>query len=243
MNQNSQRTPPRHLTRTMNSECFFCPIGGCSHSPASNNSPFTTRTTLLRHLNSSTHASTHHLANHAICANAGIYTCCHCSCPVKPNIFFSSCRAYNDYCTTAHHPPPPPTTAHTKTPSTPFAITTQFLHLSSIMPTTSNHWLHGLAFISMMYSHKPPNFRTTWRHFFQSCNKSAFCNLQAAIIQAIVTTSTNGTNIDDIAPFWWLLLHLDMLIFAPLTQKQRNNYSIQETIRGRINAAFSGGIA
>jgi hypothetical protein len=185
MNQNSQRTPPHHLTRMMNSECFFCPTGGgCSHSPAGNNRPFTTHTTLLRHLNSSTHASTHHLANHAICANAGISTCCHCSCPAKPNIFFSSSRAYNVHCPTAHHPPPPPTTAHTETPSTPFTITTQFLHLSSIMPTTSNHWLHGLAFISTMYSHEPPDFRTTWHHFLQSRNKSAFCNLQAAIIQA-----------------------------------------------------------
>ncbi len=101
----------------------------------------------------------------------------------------------------------------------------------------------GLAFISMMYSHEPPNFRTTWRHFLQSCNKSAFCNRQVAIIQAIVTTSTNGTNIDDTAPFWWLLLHLDMLIFAPLTRKQCNNSSIQETIRDRINAAFSSDIA
>jgi hypothetical protein len=194
--------PPRHLTQTMISECFFCPIGVCSHSPVGNIPPFTTRTTLLPHLNSFAHASTHHLANHAICATAEIYTCCHTStsCPAKPNIFFSSRRAYNDHCSTAHHPPPPPTNVPTKPPSTPFTIATQFLHHNSIVSTT-NHWINGLDFISMVYSHELPDFRTTWRHFLRSRNKSTFCNLQAAIIQAILTSSTTSTNIDDAASF------------------------------------------
>jgi hypothetical protein len=95
----------------------------------------------------------------------------------------------------------------------------------------------------MVYSHKLPNFCTTWRHFLRSHSKSTFCNLQAAIIQATLTSSTTSTNIDDTAPFWWLLLHLDMLIFAPLTRKQQNNSSIQETIHDRIDAALSGDIA
>jgi len=219
MNQNSQRTPPRHLTRMMNSECFFCPIGDCSHSPVGNSPPLTTCTTLLCHLNSSAHASTHHLTNHAICTTARIYTCCHTSCPAKPNIFFSLHRAYNDHCPTAHQPPPPPTNVPTTPPSTPFTIATQFLHHNSIVSTT-NHWIHGLNFISTVYSHEPPDFCTTWRHFLRYCNKPTLCNLQAAIIQAIITSSTTSTNIDDAASFWWLHLHLDMLIFAPSTRKQ-----------------------
>jgi hypothetical protein len=63
------------------------------------------------------------------------------------------------------------------------------------------------------------------------------------IIHAIVVSTTNCSTIDDTAPFWWLLLHLDMLIFAPSTRKQRSDSSIQNTIRDRIDAASSGDIA
>ncbi len=50
-------------------------------------------------------------------------------------------------------------------------------------------------------------------------------------------------SIDCSAPFWWLLFHLDMLIFAPSTKEQRNHISICHTIRDRINAAYCGDIA
>jgi hypothetical protein len=40
-----------------------------------------------------------------------------------------------------------------------------------------------------------------------------------------------------------MLLHLDMLIFAPSTKQQRGNTFIQHTIDDRIDAAFSGDIA
>ena len=40
-----------------------------------------------------------------------------------------------------------------------------------------------------------------------------------------------------------MLLHLDMLIFAPSTKRQRGHTSIQHTINDRINAAFCGDIA
>jgi hypothetical protein len=105
--------------------------------------------------------------------------------------------------------------------------------------------MHVLDFITSVYDHEPPDFSTTWRHFLRSCNKSAFCNLQlqASIIRAIVVSNTNCPTIDDTAPFWWLLLHLDMLIFAPSTRKQRSDSSIQNTIRDCIDAEFSGDIA
>ena len=103
--------------------------------------------------------------------------------------------------------------------------------------------MHELDFISSVYDHQPPDFRITWRHFLQSCNKSAFCNLQALIILAIIISTTSCLSIDDTAPFWWLLLHLDMLIFAPSTHHQRSNSSIHETIHDCIDAAFSGDIA
>ena len=103
--------------------------------------------------------------------------------------------------------------------------------------------MHGLDFITSVYDHEPPDFRTTWQHFLRSRNKPAFCNLQALIIRAIVVSNTNHPTIDDTAPFWWLLLHLDMHIFAPSTRKQRSDSSIQNTIRNCIDAAFSGDIA
>ena len=55
--------------------------------------------------------------------------------------------------------------------------------------------------------------------------------------------NTSCPSLDDSAPFWWLLFHLDMLIFAPASKKQRNGLSIHATIRDRIDAAFCGDIA
>ena len=143
-----------------------------------------------------------------------------------------------------HDPPSPPSPPPVPTdpPSTPFAISSHILHSHS-PPHTANHWAHGLSFIGSVYDHEPPDFRTTWRHLIRSRNKSSFSNLQAAVIRAIVTANTNCASIDDSAPFWWLLLHLDMLIFAPSTHRQRSDTSIHNTIRDRIDAAFSGDIA
>jgi hypothetical protein len=63
------------------------------------------------------------------------------------------------------------------------------------------------------------------------------------VINVIIISFTNCSFINNTAPFWWLLLHLDMLIFAPSTWHQRSNSSIHKTIRDRIDAAFSGDIA
>ena len=62
-------------------------------------------------------------------------------------------------------------------------------------------------------------------------------------LRAIVIATTSCPSLDDSAPFWWLLFHLDMLIFAPATKQQCNGLSIHATIRDRIDAAFSGDIA
>jgi hypothetical protein len=162
----------------MNSD-FFCPIWGYPHSIDGDKTHFLTRTTLIRHLHTPSHSSTHHLVNHTRCANACIYTCCTSSCPSSPKIFFSSLRALHDHCATIHPPPPPPPPVPTEPPSTPFAISSHLLH--SHCPThTANHWAHGLDFISSVYDHKPPDLRTTWCHFLRSRNKSSFTNLQTA---------------------------------------------------------------
>ena len=209
--------------------------------------PFPSKTVLLRHLNSSTHASTHHLVNHNDCTVSGIYTCCTHSCPTSPKVFFSSHRALDDHRRQIHptlltpssvNTPPPTNT----TPATTYSICTNLLHKFS-PPNTTNHWEHGLTFINSVYHHEPPDFRTTWRHLIRSRNKAAFSNLQASIIRAINEAYTTCPNIDHTAPLWWLLFHLDMLIFAPSTKAQRNHMSIGLTIRDRIDAAYCGDIA
>jgi hypothetical protein len=120
-------------------------------------------------------------------------------------------------------------------------IATQFLHHFSLN-NTLNHWGHGIPFISNTYDHEPPDFRTTWRHLLKGRNKASFVNLQTSIMRAIVASYTSTTCNTTSAPFWWLLLHLDMLIFAPSTSQQRNNDSIQSCIRDRIEAAIAGDI-
>jgi hypothetical protein len=95
----------------------------------------------------------------------------------------------------------------------------------------------------MVYRHEPPDLHTTWQHLVRSQNLSAFSNFQASIIQAIVKANTTCDSIDYSAPFWWLLFHLNMLIFAPSTKEQRNHISIGHTIRDCINAVYCGDIA
>jgi hypothetical protein len=82
-----------------------------------------------------------------------------------------------------------------------------------------------------------------WHHLILSQNLSAFSNLQAAVLRAIVVSTMACASIDNSAPFWWLLFHLDMFIFALATNHQRQGLSIHGSIRDRIDAAFCGGIA
>ncbi len=105
------------------------------------------------------------------------------------------------------------------------------------------HSEHGLNFINSVYHHEPPDFRTTWRHLVRSQNLSEFSNLQASIIRVIVEATTTCNSIDCSAPFWWLLFHLNMLIFAPSAKEKHNHISIGHTIRDRIDAAYCGDIA
>jgi hypothetical protein len=42
------------------------------------------------------------------------------------------------------------------------------------------------------------------------------------------------------APFWWILFHLDMLILAQSTRTQQHSLSIPQTIKKRINTLLSG---
>jgi len=226
---------------------YFCPILGCPHSADNTITPFPSQLALLRHLNTLAHKTTHHLTDLSRCVPARIFHCCCSTCPSSPRTFFPSIRALTIH-NNASHPNPPPISPHNipprdnpHSPLSPLEIATHTLHCFS-HASVVNHWEHGLTFISNTYDHEPPDFRTTWRHFLKGRNKASFFNLQTSIISAITTsysaTSSNTTS----APFWWLLLHLDMLIFAPSTTQQRNNTSIQSCIHDRIAAAFAGDI-
>jgi hypothetical protein len=225
---------------------YFCPIPGCTHSTENTTTPFQSKLSLLRHLNTTTHKPTHHLADLSRCIPSGIFHCCCSDCPSSPRTFFPSQRALTIH-TDASHPAPPhtlPTTRgqdSTSHPTTPFDLATHILqHFSNSQ--TANHWEHGLGFISRTYDHEPPDFRTTWRHLLKGRNKASFFNLQSSIIHAIATSYSTADSNAISAPFWWLLLHLDMLIFAPSTSEQRGHESIQSCICDRIAAAFAGDI-
>ena len=194
----------------------------------------------MSHLNSTCHATSLHLVDHSRCKESGIYVCCTHKCPSSPRRFFSSQRALDIHYNT-HHKAPADTTP-SATDATPLTIATSHIFTKS-QRNNLNHWTHGLTFIDSTYDHEPPDFRTTWRQMLRGRQKAAFVTLQASIIRSIVVASTHTDDTSVAAPFWWLLLHLDMLIFAPSTKKQRDNLSIQHTIDDRIQAAFCGDIA
>ena len=230
-----------------NERAYFCPIPGCAHSDTATTTPFSSKLTLLRHLNTTTHEPTHHLTDLSRCTRLDVFHCCCENCPSSPRTFFHSSRSLAIH-NNASHPPPSifiPTTHHEPPPSYPY--TTEFAIASTVIHHYSsshilNHWEKGLSFIATAYDHEPPDFRTTWRHFLKGRNKASFVNLQTSIIRSIVASYTTTESESTSAPFWWLLLHLDMLIFAPSTSHQRNEESIQHCIRDRIEAAFAGDI-
>jgi hypothetical protein len=123
-------------------------------------------------------------------------------------------------------------------------------HLCTILfalspPGTLNGWINGLNFINNNYTHTPPDFRNTWRRHLRQRhrNKAKFIKLQAAIIRGLTTAySSPHNNADMTSPFWWLLIHLKMLILAPTTKAQNEGKSIQQTISDRIDALEAGNI-
>jgi hypothetical protein len=223
---------------------YFCPVLGCTHSADNTNAQFPSKLALLRHLNTPAHKTTHRLTDLSHCVPLGIFHCCCLTCPSVPRTFFPSIRALTIH-SNASHPKPPHISPHNilprhdpHHPPSPLEIASHTLHCFS-HTSVVNHWEHGLTFISNTYDHEPPDFRTTWRHFLKSRYKASFFNLKTSIISAITASYSASPSNATLAPFWWLLLHLDMLIFAPSTTQQCNNVPIQSCIHYRIAAAFA----
>ena len=109
-------------------------------------------------------------------------------------------------------------------------------------------WAGGLTFIASVYTHQPPDFRSTWRTFLRNNNKRIFLEIMSDILRSILAASHGWTPDADApggraspAPFWWLLFHLEMLILAP-TAKTDRVASIQETIQRRLGDFRAGRI-
>ena len=219
-------------------ESFRCPLPGCAHSHGNTNThSFATQSTLLRHLNHNDHQHTFHLADQTICTSANIYSCCHTTCPTAPTRFFRSLDELSHHNTT-HHPPPHAMSNLQPIPTTQTDISTAHF-FANASDGSRNLWHHGIPFILSNTTHHPPDFRSTWRRHLKKRNKANFLRLQAHTIFAISDAYAYSL---DSTPFWWLLLHLDMLVLAPSTATQRSNNSIHHTISDRINAIFSGDI-
>ena len=107
-----------------------------------------------------------------------------------------------------HQSPPVQTQTSNQQPHVPY-LPSSFTPIHNQSLASSRPQLH----LNCLRDHGPPDFHTTWHPFLRSHNKSAFCNLQATIFPAIVVSTTNCNTTDNTAPFWWLLLHPNMLIF------------------------------
>ena len=188
-----------------------------------------------------------------------IFQCCQNTCPTSPLSSFSILQELHQHNTTHHPPSPTPATItssntttinnnSSQTPPSPIEIVTAVI-FSLSRPGAINNWSSGINFINelLQLQHTPPDFSNTWckhlRH--QKRNRSNFqlLLLQAAILRSLSTIyATNTNNIDTTSPspFWWLLIHFEMLL-APTTTAQNNN-SIQPTISDRIIALQSGNI-
>ena len=219
-------------------DSFHCPVPGCARSSSSTNThSFTSRSTLLRHLNHTDHQHTFHLADQTICASANIFSCCHTTCPTSPTRFFRSLAELSQH-NTSHHPPPQTTSNLHATPSSQTDIGSPHF-FTNATDGSHNFWDRGVPFILSHSNHHPPDFRSTWRRHLKKRNKANFLRLQAHTIYAISDAYAHSI---DSTPFWWLLFHLDMLVLAPSTKTQRSNNSIHSTISDRINSIFSGDI-
>ena len=98
-------------------------------------------------------------------------------------------------------------------------------------------WPDAFSFISHKYEHDPPSFRSNWYHYLKNGSRKAFNSLMHDIINTIIKSSANPTAYEtsdpltSSAPFWWLLVHLEMLILAPI---KIDGLSCQQTITERM---------
>jgi hypothetical protein len=104
----------------------------------------------------------------------------------------------------------------------------------------SSSWSTAFDFITSRQAVQPPNFRHTWLHFLKHRNAAAFTSIQAGLLRAISLAHASQGPSCDPTPFWWLFLHLELLLLHPTSSNNRDGESIQSTIAARI-ASFQDG--
>ena len=110
----------------------------------------------------------------------------------------------------------------------------------NISPNPLASWPQGLQFISYKYEHSPPGFRSNWYHCLKGPTRAAFNKLMQDTTDAINLSSKNPRAYQHLswetfsAPFWWMLVHLKMLILAPTHKQHRDGLSIQATLLKQI---------
>ena len=191
---------------------FPCPITGCKHSREGSLQPFRTLTTLIRHLHSHDHSQSQHLLDYSICHEINLYSCSHHNCLYRPRRFFHSKRALIDHNSTFHQLPRP----------NPNATLSSIIFNCHSNSHLHNNWDQGTSFILDHYDHDPPPFRTTWRLFLKGNNHKRFYTIQAKIIESIIKSQS----LDAATPYWWLLVHLELLILAPTS---KNNVTMKQS--------------
>ena len=227
-----------------------CPIRGCDLGDG-HSRVLGSPSVVKRHLEDDLHESSFHLADMAVCQEVGIYSCTLSDCPTAPKRFFTSkaqldrhnSEHHPTFNTTPAATSPPitfpfaPAAEPNGTPASfrPDVSTSSLAAIcnATILPyigsgSIRSKWAEGLAFIPSVYSHDPPSFRSTFKRKLNRKNGRRFTRLHAAIISAIVqatdalghdgSASPSG---ETPAQVWWLLIHLEMLLLAPATKRQR----------------------
>jgi hypothetical protein len=220
---------------------FNCPIIGCQHYPKGTGRKFSDLTHLIRHLKGNDHNKSRHLLDHTLCNKINLYRCTHQDCRSNPNIFFPSKRALDDHNSHHHTPlciPILDTTLYQENHTLPYDYTPPLFYTPGNENLTNN-WNSGIDFILENYNHgNIPHFRSTWRRFLTGNNKSRFYNTMATIINCILQSHTTNNS----AAFWWLLLHFEMLILAPMPKQPDQHSSVKSIIRSRLRDFQCGNI-
>ena len=248
---------------------LWCPMVGCNHyNDGYPITRLPDKAVVLQHLRGESHKCLPpHLVDANVCRRVGLFYCTagNCPCPESER-FFTSETALRRH-EQEHHAAPTAHIPSVQDPSTsnstynssnlsrnnfthyftplPVNVSLANAALATTSPDRPPMWPDAFSFISHKYEHDPPSFRSNWYHYLKNGSRKAFNSLMHDIINTIIKSSANPTAYEtsdpltSSAPFWWLLVHLEMLILAPI---KIDGLSCQQTISERIRRLRQGRI-
>ena len=190
-----------------------CPIRGW-HDEFGHPRSFSTKPSLIHHLNNGTHTSLFAQIDHSIYKKEGVYPCTHPRCATSRCWVFAS-RASLDQHNRQAHPPlctntprpvqptittgneytfvPPPShqTPGESVPRVPLAASPLALRLCKLYivgrtkDAQDHDWAAGLQETQRYQHHQPPDFRTTWHRFLSNRTRPMFTSVMVDVLQAI----------------------------------------------------------